>query len=240
MSWRRRGGDELGYDNTAREAGARANRRRILRAASESFLTCGYAGTTVRSVAAAAGLSPESLYKIYGGKAGLLKAVYDVSIAGDDAAVPIAEREHAQAVRAATTPAEAAAAWAQLVVAVGTRAGPLLAVLLAARDREPAIGELFDTIDGERMTGARLVVQHWQRRGWIRLGVDLDDAAVTLWALNSAEVRSLLARRGWSDERYVGWLAGLLRASVLVEEGVEQRREQVGGASARSELVEEC
>lgn len=49
------------------------------------------------------------------------------------------------------------------------------------------------------MTGARLVAGHLERRGWLR--ADVDDAVVTLWTLNSVEVRSVLARRGFDDDR---------------------------------------
>lgn len=205
----------MAYDNTSRESSALANRRRILHAAAEHFLARGYAATTVRSVAEAAGLSQESIYKTFGGKAALLKAVYDRSIAGDDAPIPVAEREHAQAVRSAATPSAAATAWSQMVVAIGARIGPLLSVVMAARDIDPAIRDLLDTMDEERLTGARRVVEHWQGRGWLRQDVDPEEAAVTLWTFNSAEVQSLIARRGWSQARYAAWLSGLLRAGVL-------------------------
>ncbi len=211
-------GEPVAYDNTTRESAARANRSRILRAATESFLQHGYAATTVRSVAAAAGLSQESVYKIYGGKAGLLKAVYDRSVAGDDAPVPFAAREHVRAVRAAANPAAAAAAWSAMVIAIGARTDPLVSVLMAARESDSAIADLLDAVDEERLTGARMAVQHWDRLGWLRQGIEPEDAAVTLWTLNSAQIRILLARRGWNDEQYARWLAGLLRTSVLVTE----------------------
>ncbi len=207
----------MAYDNTTRESAARATRSRILQAATDSFLQHGYAATTVRSVAAASGLSQESVYKIYGGKAGLLKAVYDRSVAGDDAPVPIAAREHVGAVRAAANPAAAATAWSAMVVALGARIDPLISVLMAAGESEPAIADLLDIVDQERLTGARMAVQHWDRLGWLRQGLDPEDAAVTLWTLNSAQIRVLLARRGWDDDQYARWLADLLCTSVLAQ-----------------------
>lgn len=95
----------MAYDNTTREATALANRRRIRRPAADSFVDREYAATSLRAVVESAGLSQESVFKIYGGKGGLLKAVYDTSMAGDDdVPVPIAEREHAHAVRTVVTP----------------------------------------------------------------------------------------------------------------------------------------
>jgi len=43
----------------------------------------------VPAVAEAAGISPQSVYKAFANKAGLLEAVFDVAIAGDDEPVPV-------------------------------------------------------------------------------------------------------------------------------------------------------
>lgn len=203
------------YDNLSRRSAALDNRRRILRAAHNSFLEHGFAATTLRSVAESAGLSQESLYKTYGSKAGLLKAVYDVTIAGDDAAVPVSEGKHVADLRAAATPAAAAQAWSRMVVALGARVGPLLHVLVTARESDEGIGTLLETLEAERMTGARAAVAHWAERGWLRTDTDPETAATTVWTLNSPEVRALLERRGWNDARYSAWMGDLLLASVL-------------------------
>ena len=71
----------------------RANRAAILESAHRRFLEQGYAATTVGEVAGDAGVSVETIYKAFANKAGLLKAVFDVSVAGDDDPVPMAERD---------------------------------------------------------------------------------------------------------------------------------------------------
>jgi len=80
------------YDSATRLAKARRTRMRILSAARDLFLVDGYVGTTLDAVAATAGVSPQTVYNLVGGKATLFKAVYDVTLAGDDEPIPIARR----------------------------------------------------------------------------------------------------------------------------------------------------
>ncbi len=80
------------YRSAHREEQARRTRRRVLVAATEAFLSRGYAGTTMRSVAAEAGVSVARLEQQFATKAGLLKAAIDVAIAGDDEEVPVLDR----------------------------------------------------------------------------------------------------------------------------------------------------
>src|SRR3954454_14629994 len=81
------------YDASRRQEQARQNRAAVLASARRRFLEQGYASTTVGEVAGDAGVSVETIYKAFANKAGLLKAVFDVSVTGDDDAVPMAERD---------------------------------------------------------------------------------------------------------------------------------------------------
>jgi AcrR family transcriptional regulator len=80
------------YDSRLRDESARTTRAQVVAAARELFLAEGYAGTTVRKIAAAAGVSEQTVYTRIGNKAAILKAVYDVMLAGDDEPVPMADR----------------------------------------------------------------------------------------------------------------------------------------------------
>ena len=72
------------YDSTGRQAQARRNRQAILDAAQRQFLEGGYAATTIAAVAAEAGVSVETVYKAFGGKPGLVRAIYDRGLAGPE------------------------------------------------------------------------------------------------------------------------------------------------------------
>src|SRR5258708_6894981 len=86
------------YDSTRRRQQAQHNRGAVLAAARTRFLAKGYAATTIAEIARDAGVSVETVYKAFANKAGVLKALFDVSVAGDDAAIPMIEREVIQAV----------------------------------------------------------------------------------------------------------------------------------------------
>ena len=87
------------YDASGRRARADARRRDVVQAARELFERDGFRLTTIAAVAAQAGVSPESIYKGFGSKAALAKAVFDVALAGDDDPVPVAERPALLAIR---------------------------------------------------------------------------------------------------------------------------------------------
>jgi len=71
----------------------------VVLAAREKFERDGYRPTTIAAIAAQAGVSAESVYKGFGTKAALAKAVFDLALAGDDEPVPVAERPSMQAMR---------------------------------------------------------------------------------------------------------------------------------------------
>src|SRR5437879_120379 len=68
------------YDSSRRQAQARLTRAAVLEAARHAFFEKGYAATTVGAIAAAAEVSVETVYKAFGNKAGLLKAMFDIAI----------------------------------------------------------------------------------------------------------------------------------------------------------------
>jgi AcrR family transcriptional regulator len=91
------------YRSPRRGAQAQDTRRRIVAAATEQFASAGYLATTMRSIAAAAGVSVASIELAFGSKARLLKAAIDVAIAGDHNPVAVLDRDWAAAAMATTT-----------------------------------------------------------------------------------------------------------------------------------------
>ena len=203
------------YDNRQRQETARTTRARVIEAAKSSFLGRGFGGTTIRQVAEDAGVSQETIYKTFGGKAALLKSVYDVSLAGDDDDIPLAARPEALAVLEAQSPEAAAQAYAELAQLISSRIDPLLRVLLGARDTDEALAEFARATDRERHVGSSFYVRHWEQNGWLREDITLDHAIDAVWALNAAQTRWLLLDHGWSDEQYARWLAELIRHAIF-------------------------
>ena len=82
------------YNSSGRQAQARRNRQAILDAAQRQFLEGGYAATTIAAIAAEAGVSVETIYKAFGGKPGLVGAIYERGLTGREA-VPAFQRADA-------------------------------------------------------------------------------------------------------------------------------------------------
>src|SRR5215211_5253639 len=70
------------YDATWRREQAAGSRAAILAAAHERFIRDGVAATTIAAIAGDAGVSVDTIYKAYGGKAGMLAALCDQALAG--------------------------------------------------------------------------------------------------------------------------------------------------------------
>src|SRR5712671_4820961 len=71
------------YDSSRRAAQARQTRAAVVEAARQLFLHDGYAGTTIAAVAAEADVSVETIYKAFGGKPGLVRAICAAALAGE-------------------------------------------------------------------------------------------------------------------------------------------------------------
>jgi AcrR family transcriptional regulator len=172
----------------------------------------------MRDVAAHAGVSAETVKKAFGTKTALIKAVYDVTLAGDDEPIPMTDRPEIQAVFAATNPRDKLARYAAAARQVGERVGPVLAKLLAAaRGGDPELTPFRTTINSERLIGADALVSHLASTGGLRTDLDPDRARDIVWTLNSPEVYELLVNdRGWSPDEYEQWLARTL-ADTLAE-----------------------
>jgi AcrR family transcriptional regulator len=171
-------------------------------------------------VAREAGVSIQTVYNAVGGKPALLRAVYDVTLAGDDAPVPIAERPAFQAMLAETDGRRCLARYAALGRELWERAGSLVAMLLsqaAAGDAE--LRAFADTIEGQRATGTAMVASHVAERFGLRPGLTVQEAGDVLWALTAPELTErLVVRRGWSPDLAEAWLAGAM-ADVLLGPG---------------------
>lgn len=205
----------MAYDNSSRAAAARATRARILEAARTSFVEQGFAGTTIRHLAQQAEVSQETIYKTFGGKAGVLKAVYDTALAGDDEEVPLAQRPEALAIVNAATAEDAVVGYAKLVQSISARINPLLRVVLGSRETDAALSAFARTIEGERRAGSAFWVGHWHAAGWLREDLDVERAGDILWALTSHEPRWLLQDRGWTHDEIAAWLGEVFRHALL-------------------------
>ena len=209
------------YTSPLRAEQARQTRRRILDAAAGLLLERGYAATTMSAVAAAAGVSAQTVYKVFGSKPALVKQLYDVTLVGDDEPVPFGERPEVRAAYAETDPRRFLAAYAGLGRLLLDRLGPLLRVLLAgARSGEPDLLAFVDTVNAERLAGTTMVARRLAEIGGLRPGLSVERARDAIWTLNSVEVWSLLTeQRGWSAAECEEWVGRAMADAVGAPDG---------------------
>jgi len=192
------------YDSPLRTEQATLTRRRILDAAREQFVEHGFAQVTIAGVARHAGVARETVYKTFGSKADLLKAAYDVAVAGDDDPTPLLGRPEFTDLLESGDLEQVAAAYGRITAGIALRIAPLVSAMAAAGSH-PELTQTVARMKDERLRGTRALFR--------RLCPGTPPAALTEevelhWALISPEVALLLLRdRGWSADQYARWLA---------------------------------
>ena len=206
------------YRSTKRAEQVARTRRDIVMAAGVQFRTHGFAGVSMPVLAAEAGVAVETIYRAFGSKAGLFRAVVDAAVAGGAtrAQVPVMERPAIQAIDAEPDPRRQVDRYAATQPGIHRRAGPLLRVLAEAAPADPALRALWESIETDRRHGQGGFVRMLASRGALRPGVDVESASDALWAMTSLAVYDLLTGlRAWSDDQYRTWLADALSALLL-------------------------
>jgi AcrR family transcriptional regulator len=204
------------YHSPARQEQARRTRARVLDAAAAAFVERGYAATTMRAVAAAAGVSVQTVEGAFGTKANLLKEVVDVSIAGDLEPVAIMDRPVVAQMRAESDMARMLTMYAAFVTEVSGRFAPVAEVVRNAAAADPALVPLWTKMQADRRLGAGYTAQAIAGSGVLRPDLDVGGAADIVWTMTDpALYAALVGASGWAPERFSAWLADSLAAMLL-------------------------
>jgi AcrR family transcriptional regulator len=198
------------YDSSGRQERARQTRDQITSIARELFLSRGYAATTVAEVAAAAHVSVETIYKGFGGKPGLVRAIIENGLAGQG---PVPAEQRSDHIRdTEPDPRKIFAAWGAFTAELAPRVGPIFQL---ARDAsgDPDVAAVLDQLSAARHERMTVNARGLAAAGHLRPGITVDQAADIMWALNSPELYDLLVtRRGWAPEQYGQFIAEALTA----------------------------
>ena len=204
------------YDVSRRRAAAARQQDAVLDAAWRRFAADGFAATTVEAIAHEAGASTATIYKVFGGKPGLVRALVRRALLGDPEATRAAEdRSDAAGLDAKDGPT-LVHAWGELVAEVSPRVSPILLLLrdVAAHDR--AAADLFDELEAERLTRMGVNARALERIGALRAGVSRAQARDVMWTYTSPDLYDVLVRRrGWSARRYARFVTDALSAALL-------------------------
>jgi AcrR family transcriptional regulator len=208
------------YDSSRRREQAAQTRRDIEAAANTLFSERGYVGTSMPAIASSAGVVVETIYRAFGSKAGLFKAVLEAALAGgsERAELPPAERPAIRAVIEESDPRRKLELYAATQPGVHGRSSSLYRVLVAAADIDQELRDVLDGMERRRLHGlGGLAVQLAESRA-LRSDLSVADARDIIWTLCSTPVHDLLVReRGWTPETYRRWLAAALQRELLAD-----------------------
>jgi AcrR family transcriptional regulator len=202
------------YDSSRRQELARQNRQAILAASRELFLENGYAATTVGRIATEAGLSVETVYKAFGNKPGLAKAVFDVTVVGDDEAVPMAERPEIKVVEAEPDARKKIELFFETYPARRSRTAAIERMIRDAAATDAGAAAVRDELVAELRRGMTMFASHLVDDGGTRPELTVDDVADILYTYVSLDFYELLMARGWSQQRYARFVTDALIAAL--------------------------
>ena len=208
------------YNSPRRREQAAATRTAILEAARQLFERQGYAATTMVGIAAEAEVASKTVYLAFETKSGLLRALWNAQLRGDQGDVPVAERQWYREVVEEPDPERQLRLNARNARAVKARVAALLEVIRSAAPVDEDIAALWDRIQTEFHANQRVIVESVDAKGALRPGLDADRATDILWTLNHPDVWQLLVReRGWTPDDWEQWFADTACAQLLARDG---------------------
>ncbi len=202
------------YDSRARRAQAHRNRAAILHSARERFLADGYAATTIAAIADDAQLSIDTVYKTFGGKGGLVRAIYNESLLGSG---PTAAPLRSDDLQNSDADARAIVrGWGALTAEVAPLVAPIHLLVRDAAVADTEMAALLRDSDSSRRERMRHNARSLHERGDLRHDISVDEATDVMWAFSAPELFDLLVlRSGWSAEHFGRYVADSLESALL-------------------------
>ncbi|MFX0578150.1 TetR/AcrR family transcriptional regulator [Nocardia nepalensis] len=204
------------YRSSVREAAAAETRHRIRAAAAGLFTSQGYAATTLRQIASAAGVGERTLYDAFPTKAALFAHTLGVAIVGDEEPATFAERPWLREALEHTDPVETLRLLAANTATLMDRAGDLIMVSIQAAGADPDMRATADAGAEATYQVQQTIAENLHHRGALRTGLDAPTAADILYLLTAPHTHQVLCRhRGWSIDRYQQWIHDAMTRELL-------------------------
>jgi AcrR family transcriptional regulator len=202
------------YTSALRDEQAARTRTRIVQTADELFRERGYAGTTMKDVAARAGVARDTVHAVFGSKAQLIPAIVDLRLVPDESVPNVADTPEGQAVMNETDPVRQIELFADFITKLNVVLRPVFEVVRGAVASEPALAEVLRSLEAGRMANMQRYASWFAARGPLRMSTR--KAGETLFAVVSPDVGRLLCDElGWSRKQHAQWVADVLRRTLL-------------------------
>lgn len=201
---------------TRRAEKAERTRRVILEAATTLFLDPGYPATTIDAVADRADVAVETVYKRFRSKSGLLTAILEPAIVGNEEGLDLLELPEVTEIRRSTDQREQVRLLARFSRRILERTRRGHRILTSAAASDPAAAAIRATDLDRRHATQSAFVEMLMANGPLRAGMSPSTAADTYGVLaNPATYALLIEHRGWTPEQYERWLAATLTRLLL-------------------------
>ena len=203
------------YQSAKRDAAALKTRHAIRDAAESLFLRDGYTRTSMKAIAARAGVSEKTMYLTYDTKANLLRHVIQVAVRGDEGPATLAERPEWRALMAGPIE-EVFTRFAARNAALMTRTAQIIALAESAAASDPELAEHRNRAHATARADLQALAAELKRRGALASDISEQDAADTLYAIanNVGVYLRLTTECGWNDDRYADLIARTLTATL--------------------------
>jgi AcrR family transcriptional regulator len=154
------------------------------------------------------------IYKTFGGKPGLVRAIFQRALTGED---PVPAEQRSDRLQAEEPdPRKIIAGWGQFVAELAPRATPIMRLIRSAAASDPELEALLQDVDDARLRRMTDNARRLHRAGHLRPGITVRAAADVLWTYSSPELFELLVlRRGMSLRRYARFVADAMTAALL-------------------------
>jgi AcrR family transcriptional regulator len=190
-----------------REEQAAVTRRRILDAARRRFFEDGYAATTLKAVAAEAGVAVQTVYAVFGSKAAILAELRALVVD-----LPEADAEF-RAAMAEPTAERRLARFAHSIRGRWEHAGDIVRVHQDAVRVDPSLRPGIAAAEARRRGGIAAFVRGIEADLGARIDVERSIGVVNALTLY-AVYEEIVSVQGWTPDAYEAWLADSLVAGV--------------------------
>ena len=203
------------YESAARTAAAQQTRRKIRAAAAERFVLHGYAATSMKAIAAAAGVSEATVFLAFPTKAALLGECIRVAVRGDDDPTPLLAREWPRVLLEAP-PERMLGLLADGSAELLSRTARLLAVGESVGPAEPVLNEVRERGRAATHSDMLELARAMKRAGALKKGMSPQRAADIMYALaaSGSVYLRLVDHRGWSTAAYARMLERALAGAL--------------------------
>ena len=203
------------YRSTLREQQAEQTRTRVVATAAQLFAAEGYARTTFAKIAAAAGVSAETVQG-QGPKAALMIAAVEYAafgVSGEDNVFNLDVGRRMLAVDDCTAAADALAV---MHAEVFKRIAHLALALIGAASADPELDRYLTDTRASVNLQLRRILDVYRDRGWLREDLPFDELVATTAVLASVDTYLQITHRdGWSVAAYRTWLRRMLAETVF-------------------------